>query len=467
MPNKDIANINDYFTVDEQNTSPKERWNKIFTGWINRIEEKELTLTLFELKLWIESLEEFLRSDYIDDLTLKYDGVNARNYKFHTHVLSQISSKLINHLKKLDFKKDPLYTNFEEFVLINLMNKQLIKELSHVRDKATPESWFNSTKLFLQNFKTIITEVLKNDTISSKTFNAIKKLYHKEIAGNPIIVSLLDKKFIPKIDKTYQKDISKIISSIKDKTLKKELGIFFILSFRIVKINNFIEANLNRTRNKSIVIPLIVFLKKNIENMIYFYKNKLQQHLLNFASNKKVSKRITSSISEMHLEYKKIFDGEFPYYFSSENDKLNKRKLLKNIIMISDIAIQEFVESIAQIFNPEISGNNIFNNYTSRKQKSIELQSKLTKLHTKINDYFSNKDNITPSDIFFDINLFIETDLNYLLYKDWNEFLKYYNNLVNTNFSTEFEINLRSFHSFITNILKEIVNNKNKTNNKE
>jgi hypothetical protein len=163
----------------------------------------------------------------------------------------------------------------------------------------------------------------------------------------------------------------------------------------------------------------------------------------------------------MELEFKKIFDGEFPYYFSNDNEKLNKRKLLKNIIMISDIAIQEFVENTAKIFNPEISGNSIFNNYTSRKQKAIELKSKLTKLHTKINDYFSNKDNITPSDIFFDINLFIETDLNYLLYKDWNEFLKYYNNLINASFSAEFEIHLRSFHSFITNILKEIIDKKN------
>jgi len=461
MPNKEINDINDFFTTEEhQGKSPKERWDKIFVGWINKIEEKKLTLTLFELKLWIESLEEFFNSEYLDNLTINFGGISSRNYKFHTQILYQICSKLTHHLKELDFKKDPLYTNFEEFVIVNLMNKQLIKELSYVKEHTSPESWFNNTKLFLQNFRTIIAEVLKNDVISHKTFTAIRKLYHKAIAENPIIISLLERKFIPKIDKTYQKDISKIISSIENKNLKRDLGIFFILSFRIVKINNFIETNLNKSRDKGVVIPLIIFLKKNMLNMIYFYKEKLQPQLLKYTDNKKIIKNIKTSLKNMELEFKKIFDGEFPYYFSNENDKLNKRKLLKNIIMISDIAIQEFVENTAKIFNPEISGNSIFNNYTSRKQKAIELKSKLTKLHSKINDYFSNKENITPSDIFFDINLFIETDLNYLLYKDWNEFLKYYNNLINANFSAEFEIHLRSFHSFITNILKEIIDRK-------
>ncbi len=457
MPNKEIKNVSEFFTSEEQDISPRDKWDKIFVGWINRIEEKKLTLTLFELRLWIESLEEFFKSEYLENLTKNYDVLSTKNYKFHTDTLSQICSKLISHLKQLDFEMDPLYINFEEFIIVNIINKQ---ELNFARDNTTPESWFHNTKIFLQNFKIVIAEVLKNDLITSKTYNAIRKLYHKEIAKNPIIVSLLDKKFIPKIDKTYQKDISNIISSLDNKILKRELGIFFILSFRIVKINNFIEINLNKTRNKSIIIPLIVILKKNMENIIYFYKEKLQPYLLDHFKDKKNTASIKAAIDDMELEFKKIFEGEFPYYFSENNDKLNKRKLLKNVIIISDIAIQEFVESTAKLFIPEISGNNIFNNYTSRKQKAIELKSKLTKLHTKINDYFSNKGNITPSDIFFDINLFIETDLNYLLYKDWNEFLKYYNNLVNANFSAEFEINLRSFHSFVTNILKEIVERK-------
>jgi hypothetical protein len=162
----------------------------------------------------------------------------------------------------------------------------------------------------------------------------------------------------------------------------------------------------------------------------------------------------------LEQEYKKIFEGEFSNYFDEKDEKISRRKLLKNIIIISDFAIKELIESIAKLFKPEISGSNIFENYTSRAEKAAEVKKKLVSLHTKINDYFSQKGEITPSDLFFDINQFIETDLNYLLFKDWNEFLNHYNKLVHTDLSPEFKTNLKGFHTFITRILKEIVSNK-------
>ena len=115
---------------------------------------------------------------------------------------------------------------------------------------------------------------------------------------------------------------------------------------------------------------------------------------------------------------------------------------------------------MAKLFKPEISGNTIFENYTSRAEKASEVKQKLVKLHTKINNYLSDKGKITPADIFFDINQFIETDLNYLLFRDWNEFLDHYNKLVRTNLRPEFKTNLNAFHSFITKVLKEMVDKK-------
>jgi hypothetical protein len=162
----------------------------------------------------------------------------------------------------------------------------------------------------------------------------------------------------------------------------------------------------------------------------------------------------------LEFEYKKIYEGEFPHYFEEKDEKISKRSLLKNIIIISEMAIQELIENVAKLFKPEISGSNIFENYVSRAQKASEVKEKLVKLHTKINDFFSHKGQINPADIFYDINQFIETDLNYLLFKDWNEFLNYYNKLVRTDFSPEFKLNLKAFHSFITKILKEMVDRK-------
>lgn len=462
MENKEIKDVSEFFSKEHPELTPQQKWDRIFEGWINKIDEKKLMPSLFELKTWFEAMEEFFSSTYLENMVFKYQTTNTRDYEFYFVTFNHVASKIIGHLKDLDFEKDRYLLNFEEFIVEKIFEDfaSVTKRFPYLKDIFSPSSWFYSLRIFLQNLRTLAFELTKNNAVSQKAFFSLRKLYRKELMSNSIIVSLLKGNFIPKMDKIYQQDICDIISDRDEKKLKREIGIFFIFAFRIMKLNNFIEQNLNVSRNINLTIPLILLLKKQIENIFSFFDTVLQQTLKNNFKEEKTLKKIDKIFDDLHLEYQKIFEGEFPYYFDTENEKLSRRKLLKNIIIISDFAIQDLIESIAKLFKPEISGNTIFENYTSRSEKSSEVKKKLAKLHSKINNYFAEKDDITPSDIFFDINQFIETDLNYLLFKDWNEFLNHYNRLVRTDFSPDFKTNLSAFHSFITKVLKEMVDKK-------
>jgi hypothetical protein len=457
MESKDIKNISEFFSEEHPDLTPEQKWDLVFEGWINKLDEKKLLSNLFELKLWFESIEEMFLSTYLEDLIFKGEPTNTRNYEYYLLLFSQISVKIVSHLKDLDFEKDRYLLNFEEFIVEKILENYTSQAFPYLKDIYSPESWFYSLRIFLQNLRYVTSELAKTETTSLKTYAAVRKLYRKELMGNSLIISLMKGNFIPKMDKIYQQDICDIINDIEDKKLKKNIGVFFIFSFRIMKLNNFIELNLNKARNVDVTIPLIILLKKKLEDIFAFYESILRNALQMRFKNDQEMEKIDKIFHALELEYKKIFEGEFIYYFDEKSEKIGKRKLLKNVIIISDFAIKELIENVARLFKPEISGSNIFENYKSRSEKASEVKEKLMNLHAKINDYFSQKGKITPADIFYDINQFIETDLNYLLFKDWNEFLNYYNNLVRTDFSPEFKNNLKAFHSFITKILKEIV----------
>jgi hypothetical protein len=461
MENRDIKNITDFFSKESPELTPEQKWDLVFEGWIDKIDEKKLMSNLFELKLWFEALEELFSSSYMENLLFKSQTSDTtRDYEFYLNQFSQVASRIITLLKDLDFEKDRYLLNFEEFIVEKILEVYTPKVFPHLKDIYSPESWFYSLRVFLISLKHITAELTKTEVTTQKTYASIRKLYRKELMGNSLIISLMRGTFIPKMDKIYQKDISDVINSIEDKKLKKHIGIFFIFSFRVMKLNNFIELHLNRARNVNITIPLILLLKNKIENITTFYQRILRSCLQAVFKTDKEIEKVDAIFQDLEQEYKKIFEGEFPHFFDDKVEKASPRKMLKNITIISDFAIKEFIENIAKLFKPEISGSYIFENYTSRAEKAAEVKNKLVKLHTKINDYFSQKGEITPSDIFFDINQFIETDLNYLLFKDWNEFLNHYNILVRTDLSPEFKANLQGFHSFITRILKEIVSNK-------
>lgn len=460
MEKREVENINEFFSKESGSLTPEKKWEEIFSGWLDKIDQEKMMLNLFELKLWFESIEEFNSSSYLENLAFKHHAPGERNYEFYVFGLHQASARITALLKELDFKKDSYFLNFEEYVVEKMLEQNMDKSFPSLKEIYSPESWFYSFRIFLQSFRNLLSEILRLDHVSQRAYLSIKKLYHRELLNNPILISLLKKQFISKMDKIYQPDISSIIASCQDKLLRKNLGIFFILSFRVLKINNFIELNVDKSKYLDLVMPLALSLKKNMDDLIRFNDAVLWPCLQSSPELKKKLGPLGDIFKSFQLEYKKIWEGELPLYFDSDSNKLKKRQMIQNIVVIAEVALQELIETVARLFSPGIQGSSIFEKYVSRKQKSIEVKKKLIRLHTKINDYFTHKDRIAPSEIFFDINQFMESDLNYLLYKDWNEFLGYYDNLSRTNFSAEFEPTLRSFHSFLTRVLKEIVSEK-------
>lgn len=456
MPDKVIDNIQEFFPEGSPEMTPEEKWDAIFYGWLNKVGQKNLNFTLFELKLWLESLEAFFTSPYLEKLLFRYIVPNQRDYEFYLSTFNQIAGRIISHLKALDFKKDKYSLNFEEFIVESILESYMVKSLPYLRDVYMPESWFYSLRIFLQNVVTLSSEIKKVDMVSQKSYVSLKKLYHKELISNPIIISLLRRRFIPKIDKIYQPDISNIIASIRNKDLKKHIGMFFVFSYRILRINNFVDQNLKKARSIDITIPLVLVLKRNLEHLFMFYERFLENSMKKVIKEKEPMILAKKAFEGLKTEYQKIFDGELPNYFQDDDEeKFNKRKIIKNIVMISDIAIQEVIETVAQVFKPDITGTTIFDRYISRKVQSAVVKNKLQKLHQKINDYFSKKGNITQADVLFELNMFIENDVNYLMFSEWNEFLNYYNNLIKINFSSEFDLNLKAFNNFVTGLLIE------------
>lgn len=460
MENNEIKNINEFFSKEEGRIIPEQKWERIFDAWIDKIDQKKLMAELVELKFWLEGIEELFSSTYLENLAFKLQTTESRNYQFYVHTFNLAVGKIINHLKALDFEKDKFFLNFEEFILEKFLENYSSQSFPYLKDIYSPESWFYSLRVFLQNLRNIVSELSDSGMVSLKVFSSLKRLYRKELMDNSIAISLLKGIFVPKMDKIYQHDICDIIASIKDKRLKKDIGIFFILTFRVLKINTFLDANLNKTRNINMIIPLTLALKKNLDNLFSFYENVLKISIAELLKNEQESSKLDNAFNSLRFEYKKIFSGELPYYFEAANEKINKRKLLKNVAIISGFATQHLIENAAKIFKPGITGERLFVDFISRDQMSSEVKRKLESLYTKIEHYLSQKGEISSSDIFFDINLFIETDLNYLLYKDWNEFLKFHTELVNSDFKPEFKNNLRAFKAFIARILKEIAENK-------
>ena len=102
-------------------------------------------------------------------------------------------------------------------------------------------------------------------------------------------------------------------------------GVEVIFSFRVMKLNNFIELHLNKARNVNINIPLILLLKKKIENISSFYHQNLRSCLKVIFKKEEELENLDTIFQDLEQEYKKIFEGEFPNFFDEKGEKTGRR----------------------------------------------------------------------------------------------------------------------------------------------
>ncbi len=457
MKAKEINDIEEFFSKPID-VLPDQKWDSIFYSWVEKIEEKSLMLSLFELKIWFESLENYITSPLVENYIYESVEGESKNYSPMLYVFYQITGRLIVKLKELDIKKDSLVLNFEEFISEKLLETCSKNTFPFLKDFNTPESWFYSLRLYLKNIRIICKDLLKCDFVSQRTFIAIKKLFHKELMSNPIIVSLLKLKFIPRLDKIYKKEISDIILNLDNKIVKRNLSIFYIICFRLIKINKFVDDNLNRTSNLEPIVPLIFTLCNHYKNVSSFLENRLIKVLNDNFEKKTINKVLKVATDNFKNDFNKIYQGELPFLFVKKG-VINRKKLLKNIVLVSEMALQDLVKSVSLLFNPKLKGEELFDNYIDRKERLSDLNVSLKRLYDFISRYFealSSENEISREDVLFEVNLFMEKDISYLLYKDWDAFIKIYEILLKEEKEDGFNKKLRSFKIHMAKIRKEL-----------
>ncbi len=169
MENK-LENVGDFFIDKENDLSIEDKWDKLFDSWLEKVDKEKQMLKLFELKLWLESTEEFVSSSYIESIIFQFQPLGNRNYNTYLTTFSKILSKIMELLKDLDFKKDRHLINFEEFIVEKTLEKSSSKRFPSLRDVAEPESWFFSLRTFLSNIRIPANELSKSDMITQRTF---------------------------------------------------------------------------------------------------------------------------------------------------------------------------------------------------------------------------------------------------------------------------------------------------------
>lgn len=230
------------------------------------------------------------------------------------------------------------------------------------------------------NLKGVVTDVLRNQSISYMSFRNIGEVIGKHITDNAHFNPFsgdINRDF----DAIDNKIVSDIVKKITEKDVKKAVSIAFLELFKLLRYLSHIDMTTPRYVALHSSLLILVLLKSEIDLFRAFAERASQG-----IRDKELAGLFQSLSYQFSMEGRRVFSQELGGVFEKKAPQElrgrieNSHGILKNLIEQS--AIQ-----LAHRWNPDVLGEEMFDSFVTRLEQSLKLREDIYILHSLLSEF--------------------------------------------------------------------------------
>jgi len=381
-------------------------------AWIDQLIEQEREDYLFELKMWIRAVDCFAQ---IDNHPASEKSVAQRDFSDELRIVRNVALRMNYLCAELMIESAPLDSYSPETI-----RSTAIVDLSNfVNDllQPTPQDSLSYLSESLSDVVAIIDELPRQSPISFQTFNAINKQLRQAIE-DCLYISLLLSKSSPEHGYLENRHLTAMLESIEDNYLRVYMARVFFEFFNLLRYLGFIAADLHRDRPVRNTLPIFALINAQLRQLTESITNDL------IASNilpDDVRDSIDSIVYALQLDHNKIFNHELVDLIGSKDATVIYGKVEAGHGLLRD-SIQQTIVALAQIFNKDFKGEDVFDTFATKLEQSLRLRADTWRLLWSMRLFEQAPDKKKVRPLIKMLTHFRETSLKYLMYRDWGVF---------------------------------------------
>jgi len=334
---------------------------------------KHLHSDLFsELEVLLKALDRFF---YVENLPMTQEDLTNRNFYDELVVVRDITFRVLGILEVVipENKKNAYwFQKFAESKFLTLHSRDVFKKELYKQD--TPEKGLYILYDLFINLKGIITDLLKTGKISYLGFGNIGQLISKEIRGN-IYFNPFKHDINPEFDRIENRLVSQIVKSIKSKELKKYISVIYLYLFRFLRYINHIDITSQYSVSLNASLMILILLRTELNSFQNFIKK-----IPTTVQDEKLRMLLTSIAYQFSMETRRVYLQELrdivrkkaPQHFRGKIE--NSQGILKNMT-------EQTIVQLAQFFESDTHGEDIFDSFTTKLEQSMKLREDIYVLH--------------------------------------------------------------------------------------
>jgi hypothetical protein len=421
--------------------------------WMEQVVDAGKTRDLFELEMWLRSFERFFRiknqplsekeakqlalRNWSEELRL-VDNVILRTMQLCTSILTEEHVNLARFDKYVEsyLKKDDTTDPYVER-LLRLTN---------------PESGLNVLRESLEDLHLVLMDLTRLARIPFGSFGAVGKILHREIRRSHMLALLIDNKFKPIHDRITNPALANVIRDIANPLERRQAAKVFLEFFRMLRYLDFADPEHTAEENLKNAILVFSLITSEARLLLGYLERRV---LKGMTPEGPVYQLYDSFVYCIPYELKKVINTELTD-ISVARQADNIRARVENSHGILKDCFQQSVVQLAQAFDPEVQGRDIFPDFTARLEQSLELRESLVLLIRAVRDFEKSKDTESAVRMKEEISRFYDEHMKFLMYRDWSGFELFFIEILKcTSIPALLQIGHR-FATFLVTLYREV-----------
>lgn len=421
--------------------------------WMEQVVAAGKTHDLFELEMWLRSFERFFRikNQPLSDKEAK--ALALRNWSEELRLVDNVILRTVQLCTSILTEEQVNQTRFDNYVESYLKKDDVTDPyVERLLRQSNPEAGLTLLRESLEDLHLVLMDLTRLARIPYGSFGAVGKILYREIRRSHMLALLIDNKFKPIHDRITNAAVAGVIRNIKNPLDRRQAAKVFLEFFRLLRYLDF--ADPDRTPEENLKNAILVFsLITSEARLLLGY---LERRVLKGLSDAEpIYQLYDSFVYSIPFELKKVINTELTD-ISVARQAENIRARVENSHGILKDCFQQSVVQLAQVFDGDVQGRDIFPDFTARLEQSLELRESLVLLIRAVRSFEKAKDTESAVRMKEEISRFYDEHMKFLMYRDWSGFELFFIEILKcTSIPALLQIGHR-FATFLVTLYREV-----------
>lgn len=303
----------------------------------------------------------------------------------------------------------------------------------------------------LFDIRTVADDLIRAKPVGYHTFTAVGRLLDQAIEQSRF-PSAAQRRLVSPTPDIKSEALRKLVATLPDPALRQDLRHIFSCFYRFLRYLDFVQDDLRQDRPLKSALLIFILIRAETEKLIEFVETR-PMRLPNLLPD--VYDAFDATVYALEMELQKIYGRELvgfaelrqapPIYARVEN----AHGLLRD-------CFQQSLVALATVFDPTFDGTTAFDMFQTKLEQSLHLREDIWRLLCHLRRFESRPDKTAVAPLIERITLFRDTSLRFLMYKDWDEYDRFLDEVQSARNLEELLKTIHLLSTFLETLLGQI-----------